>query len=732
MSWDATVPQSGDEERRARELSLRHTRPPTEVPGYDLTRFLGSGAFGEVWIGLDRNTGRQVAVKFYRHRGGVDWAMLSREVEKLVLLSADRYVVQLLDVGWESDPPYYVMEYIEHGSLEQSIQRNDARTVDQTVALFREIVIGLNHAHAKGILHCDLKPANVLLDQDAQPRLADFGQSRLTHEQTPSLGTLFYMAPEQADVKSVPDARWDVYALGAILYCMLVGRPPHLSDALLQRIAAAGDLPNRLKVYRQWIAQARPPDEHRRVSGVDRALAAIVERCLAPRPSKRFVNVQEVLDALRARDQARARRPLLLLGVLGPLLLLAVMSYGGWVAYRTALLESDKAVTQKVLQTNAFAAKFVAASVATEVERYYRAIEQVARDGELRQAIVDTVQQLAPLLSELADPHRPETDLQPQRRQFEREPVRQQLQQKIDALMTAPHLPTVASWFVCDARGTHLAGQFNQKLTSTVGVNFAYRTYCYGGLRDLDDRAARPMPAQHVRRTSLSAPLFSSTSDRWKIAVSTPLYQNAEAGELLGVLVLTVDVGNFMTFDSTDAQFAVLVDGRDNGYQGMILDHPLLTQIYQAGAGLASEFSKYRVTLPLRPEDNPVYVDPLGAAPGGDTYRREWIAASEPVNIQSREGEQAAAAVDTGLVVLVQEDKALATRPVQQLGHKLAGKGLRAMAGFLFVVGLLWYVVFRVQGGRRWWKPQRQGTGSSLATPTPPQAPSSTPHRNGV
>ncbi|MHB8862660.1 MAG: serine/threonine-protein kinase, partial [Pirellulaceae bacterium] len=207
MSWDFTVPQSGDDERQARELSLRHTRPPTQVPGYDLTRFLGSGAYGEVWIGLDRNTGRQVAVKFYQHRGGVDWTLLSREVEKLVLLSADRYVVQLLDVGWQADPPFYVMEYIENGSLEQLIQRNDVRTVEQTVALFREIVIGLNHAHAKGILHCDLKPANVLLDQDSQPRLADFGQSRLTHEQTPSLGTLFYMAPEQADLKAVPDAR---------------------------------------------------------------------------------------------------------------------------------------------------------------------------------------------------------------------------------------------------------------------------------------------------------------------------------------------------------------------------------------------------------------------------------------------------------------------------------------------------------------------------------------------
>src|SRR5262249_40496868 len=162
---------------------------------------------------------------------------------------------------------------------------------------FREVAVGLLHAHAKGVLHCDLKPANVLLDQDGRPRLADFGQSRLSHEQTPALGTLFYMAPEQADLQAVPDVRWDVYALGALLYGILTGAPPHRSDSAVPESETATDLEERLARYRQLIANSPPPMAHRQVPGVDRELADIVDGCLARDRHQRYANVQEVLDA---------------------------------------------------------------------------------------------------------------------------------------------------------------------------------------------------------------------------------------------------------------------------------------------------------------------------------------------------------------------------------------------------------------------------------------------------
>src|SRR5262245_30056265 len=115
MSDDITPSQGTADRERSQALSLQPTRPPAEVSGYDLEKFLGKGAFGEVWLAVNRNTGVRVAVKFYTHAESLDWSMLAREVEKLRFLANDRYVVQLLEIGWDATPPYYVMEYVEEG-----------------------------------------------------------------------------------------------------------------------------------------------------------------------------------------------------------------------------------------------------------------------------------------------------------------------------------------------------------------------------------------------------------------------------------------------------------------------------------------------------------------------------------------------------------------------------------------------------------------------------------------
>jgi serine/threonine protein kinase len=362
------VMDDGDRDA-ARELSLRGAHPPVKVPGYDQEQFLGHGAYGEVWTAVNRNSGRRVAIKFFTRRGGLDWTALAREVEKLRYLFSDRYVVQLFEVGWEADPPYYVMEFMENGSLEDLL-RMHRPTAHEAVALFREIAVALVHAHDKGILHCDLKPANILLDNDKKPRLADFGQSRLTNEMSPALGTLFYMAPEQADLTAAPDARWDVYALGAVMYRMLTGAPPHRDEPGASGVTD-GTLDAQLAAYRKLIFSAPKPKAHRAIHGVDAGLAAIIDKCLEPGPSKRYPNPQAVLAALDAWNIRRVRKPLLWLTGFTFAVLFILMAVIGQYLFRTTVNTAEHGVESRSLEANRFAAEAEARQFAAQIQIRY-------------------------------------------------------------------------------------------------------------------------------------------------------------------------------------------------------------------------------------------------------------------------------------------------------------------------------------------------------------------------
>ena len=157
-----------------------------------------------------------------------------------------------------------------------------------------------------------------------QAATGGIGQSRLSHEQTPA-GHVVLHGTRAGGPQRLPDVRWDVYALGAIFYRMLTGEPPFRSEDGTD-IEEATDLAERLSRDQRLIRTSPTPSAHRRVPGMDRALSEVIERCLAVNPTKRFANVQAVLDALDAREESRVRRPLVLLGFVGPVLLLLIMA----------------------------------------------------------------------------------------------------------------------------------------------------------------------------------------------------------------------------------------------------------------------------------------------------------------------------------------------------------------------------------------------------------------------
>ena len=701
MAEERTEYQSQQEQSRARRLSLQRTEPPGHPVGYEMQRLLGTGAYGEVWVALDRNTGRQVAIKFYLHRGGLDWTLLSREVEKLVFLSADRYVVQLLEVGWDADPPYYVMEYVENGSLDDLLRDHGRLSPEEAVVLFREIAIGLTHAHGKGVLHCDLKPANILLDQDHRPRLADFGQSRLSHEQTPALGTLFYMAPEQADLRAVPDARWDVYALGALLFCMLTGSPPHREDARIQRIDSAPNLASRLENYRRQICEGPAAEQHRSIPGVDGMLAEIVDRCLAIEPDNRYPNVQAVLDALQARQQARMRRPLLLFGLVAPAVLLLIMIVVYFRAFGRAVDHAERMAVSQTYHSNQFAAKFLAKSFEAELASHFEFVEGEARQTALRDALATA--STSPILAILDDPELDRQQRPEVQQRFLADPTRgpltDYLQHQLDRLNqnASPSDAQFASLFVVSRRGTMIADAYAERIaTRSVGRDFSWRTYFHGGPEDREWIRTAELP-EVITTTHLSAVFKSRTTERWKVAISTPIVDTAAPDQpVLGVLALTIDVGDFAVFRGqtrpTD-YFAILIDNRPGERRGTILQHPLFREHPPARDVKVPE----QQLAAVRQGAFHSYQDPLADAPGGATYAGRWIAALESVNLPKR-GSPIGGNGRTDLLVLVQIHADVATAPVVQLGRRLTFEGLVALTLILTAIVAMWLIVIHILG----------------------------------
>jgi serine/threonine protein kinase len=727
MNPDYTQQQSLGGLQKAERLSLQSTVPPAEISGYKIERLLGQGAFGQVWMGRDLNTRRQVAIKFYLHRGGVNWSLLSQEVGHLVNMSTGRYVVQILAVGWEAEPPYYVMELLENGSLEDLVRSRGSLGISETVSILREIADGLSFAHSKGILHCDLKPANVLLDHDWRPRLADFGQSRMTHDQTPSLGTLFFMAPEQADLKASPDAAWDVYALGAIAYTMLVGSPPYRTPEVVETLDTANSLPERLTRYRDTIRKAPRPRLHYRRRGIDKGLCQIVDRCLAVRPEQRFSNLQQVIGAIDARNRSRIRRPLYIMGLVGPIVLTLLMLFFSARGISLAKQQSLKQVQEISLASNQETAYFAKRTMESEIESLFDLVVKETERSELHELLSRISDSQASLLNQLADgkPH-PEV-----RKQFiadiERKHVDEYLKRRIDAMVLedagGAGVAIFNSILLTEHRGVNVGIAFSDPSEEVgeipVGRSFAFRSY-FNGLREDGDKSLPPHDYQPLRYPHLSASFRSTTTGQWKMGISAPVWSDADSNngrnqerdvnqQPVGVLVLTVNLGDFVLLSDVltdeaqrDARFTILVDGRAGPQQGTLLQHPLIQSMDRE--------TMLRATIPQisRPQLERLqssvgildYQDPAVSLDGGDKYAGNWIAAMAQVQLPNAARAQSHAVagerLKSDLWVLSQVRGSLVTQPVTELGSTLQRETYIELAALLTVVIVLWYFVFRM------------------------------------
>ncbi len=267
---------------------------------YEVRRLLGEGSRKRVYLAHDKRLDREVALAVIRTEGLDDAARarVQREAQAMARLGDHPHIVTVHDIGDDGGQPYIVSQLMAGGDVAVLVGAAPERrlALGRALAIAEQVCAALEHAHTHGVLHRDVKPSNVWLTRDGTAKLGDFGlaasldRSRITMPGT-LLGTASYLAPEQA-LGQTGDVRSDLYAVGAMLYEMLTGRPPFLGDDTVAVVSQHLNVP---PVAPSWHNPEISP-----------ALEALVMQLLAKVPEERPASAGEVRRRLRELSAAPA------------------------------------------------------------------------------------------------------------------------------------------------------------------------------------------------------------------------------------------------------------------------------------------------------------------------------------------------------------------------------------------------------------------------------------------
>jgi serine/threonine-protein kinase len=266
---------------------------PVAIGRYRVERLLGRGAMGMIYLAHDPAIDREVAIKLIRADllGGeerADYVARFQHEAQAAGRCAHPNIVAVYDFALHEGNPYLAMEYVEGSNLSQVLARSGRFSPPAAVALIGQVLDALACAHGLGIVHRDVKPANILLLSDQRVKMTDFGISRLDTSgltQTGSvIGTPSYMSPEQCRGEPA-DARSDLFCAGVVLYEVLSAARPFTGRNMTEIALQVMDQP--------------PPDIRVIVPGLTPALVAVIERALAKRPADRFATASEMAASLR-------------------------------------------------------------------------------------------------------------------------------------------------------------------------------------------------------------------------------------------------------------------------------------------------------------------------------------------------------------------------------------------------------------------------------------------------
>jgi len=262
---------------------------------YQIIEELGHGGMGRVYKVLDTKIGEKIALKLIRPEAGLDKKTLERFSNELKLARKIRHknVCQMFDLGDDQGTRYITMEYVRGEDLKQLVRKVGRLSPAQAIGIARQVCEGLEEAHKLGVIHRDLKPQNIMIDEDGNARIMDFGIARSLAGKSITgsgvmIGTPEYMSPEQVEGKEV-DRRSDIYSLGVILYEMVTGRVPF-----------EGDTPFTIGIKHKSEA---PKDPRELNAQLPEDLSRLILRCLEKDREKRYESAAGLSGELERIEQ---------------------------------------------------------------------------------------------------------------------------------------------------------------------------------------------------------------------------------------------------------------------------------------------------------------------------------------------------------------------------------------------------------------------------------------------
>jgi hypothetical protein len=649
-------------------------RPGDRFGEYELVEKIGEGGMGIVYRATLVGTSLVVALKRLKIGVGIDEAQQFREeVEALAGLN-HQHIVRVYHIGEHADRPFFTMPLAECGSLAQHIEyyRHNTRAA---VILLRQVARAVHHAHQRKIVHCDLKPANILLDADGEPHVADLGLAvRLgANGTTPTggAGSLPWMAPESFRGARVTTGV-DVWALGVILYELLTGTRPFCGDT-------AAELRNAILNHNPVPPQAVD-------SRVHPDLAAICMHCLAKEPDQRYESASAVaLELTRWLDDrpVRVRTPTRCEQVArwyrhnpvvawGALLFTALLVGGAVLGVRLAD-EQATALRTAVCEANEHTAGHVANSVLFKLDDVSKTVSGAANDHQFLEAC----------------------------RSGNRESMEAELVRCFPAGGTS-----FATIYVLDPSGKIVAlvtpggGPVPPRAAGVIGKKYPDRDYFKGALKHWHEDGVKRI---HVSR------VFHSDADGYdKFAISCPVHPKEPSREawVLVATLTTHDTLGLINLQGRDQKTALLAPRDPSSSRGanepdgpagyLILVHEAFrgkkgTPCVPFAAGqpgpVPDTNDRPELRLSVEPGEPPFaqdqrYRDPV-AELGHPDFADRWLTGSARVG-------------NTELVVVVQQKDDVAIAAQQTFFHRFA-----AWAGGVTALGLVLFVAFSVVRARR-------------------------------